>query len=181
MLLCNRRTWNIFIGMKQTREIKQARSDKRRTEFVTARITGPARHYLEVLARLHDESLSSVIQRAIVQMATARAEHGGAWINADDDKSSRQLARDTWAEEEWLRRLKLFLIYPEWTPLRERQFWGKTCATKRYWAGHDWKRLSLEDKKRFVGEILEGPGIPREDLIVGAWDAFKESMVPSAA
>jgi hypothetical protein len=167
--------------MKLTSEIKKMRSDKRRTEFVTARITGPARHYLEVLARLHGESLSSVIQRAIVQMATARAEEGGAWINASDEKSSKQLARDTWAEEEWLRHLKLFLVYPEWMPVRERQFWEKICATKRYWAGHDWKRLSLEDKKRFVGEILEGPGIPREDQIAGAWDAFNKSMVPSAA
>jgi hypothetical protein len=167
--------------MKQPREINKVQSKKRRTEFVTARITGPARHYLEVLARLHDESLSSVIQRAIVQMATARVEHGGAWINPDNDGSSRQLARDTWAEEEWLRRLKLFLIYPEWTPARERQFWEKICATKRYWAGHDWKRLSIEDKKRFVGEILQGPGIPREELIEAAWQEFKQSVIPSAA
>jgi len=166
--------------MKRKIEVKKGRSDKRRTEFVTARITGPARHYLEVLARLHDESLSSVIQRAIVQIASARVEHGGAWINADDEKSGRQLATETWAEEEWVRRLKLFLVYPEWMPARERQFWEKICATKRFWAGHNSKRLSLEQKEQFGGEILNGPGIPREDLIEEAWKAFIKRTAPSA-
>ena len=166
--------------MKRKIEVKKGRSDKRRTEFVTARITGPARHYLEVLARLHDESLSSVIQRAIVQLASARVENGGAWINADDEKSGRQLATETWAEEEWVRQLTLFLVYPDWMPARERQFWEKICATKRFWAGRAWKQLSLEEKERFTGEILKGPGVPREDQIAEAWKDFRKRTTPSA-
>lgn len=167
--------------MKRDTQEQRAPSDKRRTEFITARITGPARHYLEVLARLHDESLSSVIQRAIVQMASKRMEHGGAWIGADEEETSKQVARDTWAVEEWLRRLKLFLVYPAWTPAREGAFWGRICGTKRYWAGRDFKRLSIDDKKRFVGAVLDGPGIPNEEAIANAWEEFKASLLAEAA
>jgi len=167
--------------MKRDAHEKKTPSDKRRTEFVTARITGPARHYLEVMARLHDESLSSVIQRAIIQMGMERIEHGGAWIGADQEDGGTQVARDTWAPEEWLRRLKLFLEYPSWTPAREAIFWGRICATKRYWGGRDHKRLSVEDKRRFVGAVINGPGIPNEAAIANAWEEFKASQLSKAA
>ena len=163
---------------KRPRQQKRPLGEARRTDYVAARISAKARHYLEILSLLQRESLSSVIERGIVELVGREVEWGGASIHGESDEEgffkTTNVALDTWAPEEWLRRLKLSLIAPSLLIPKEAAFWRDICQKKSIY----WKTSTLADTgggdQSHWGERVLAIGVPHERAISEAWDRFRE-------
>ena len=162
------------------KRIKRPLGAARRTEYVAARISAQVRHYLEILSLVHRESLSSVIERGIVELVRREVEWGGASIHGEADAEgffeTTNVALDTWAPEEWLRQLKLSLVAPSLLIPKESAFWRDVCQNKsNYWMHDNSTEVSSADQARWGKEIL-AIGVPRENAIRDAWEHFREKM-----
>jgi hypothetical protein len=163
---------------KRPRQPKRPLGEARRTDYVAARISAKARHYLEILSLLQRESLSSVIERGIVELVGREVEWGGAAIHGEADEEglfeTTNVALDTWAPEEWLRRLKLSLIAPSLLIPKEVAFWRDICQKKSiYWKTSTPTDTSGGDQSRW-GEKVLAIGVPYERAISEAWERFRE-------
>ena len=160
---------------KRPRQPKRPLGEARRTDYVAARISAKARHYLEIMSLLQRESLSSVIERGIVELVGREVEWGGAAIHGEADEEglfeTTNVALDTWAPEEWLRRLKLSLIAPSLLIPREAAFWRDICQKKSmYWSATTPTEL---DPSRWGKDVL-AIGVPNERAISDAWEQFRD-------
>jgi hypothetical protein len=160
---------------KRPRQPKRPLGEARRTDYVAARISAEARHYLEILSLTQRESLSSVIERGIVELVRREVEWGGAAIHGEANEEglfeTTNVALDTWAPEEWLRRLKLSLIAPSLLIPREAAFWRDICQKKSmYW---DATTPTEPDPSRWGKDVL-AIGVPNERAISDAWEQFRD-------
>jgi hypothetical protein len=139
---------------------------------------------LDVLAQLHQESYASIIDRALQGLRYAAIEIGGAYQPGPDDDAEGlptgvDVAKETWAEQEWLRHLKMYLVRPSLIPPKEQAFWREICEPDdplEFWLPSGAVEIDQEMKDR-IGERILGIGIPREDAIAAAWQHFLPSSV----
>jgi hypothetical protein len=162
--------------MRKTTRRSTAKS--RRTEFVAARISQRSRHFLDVLSLMQSESLSSVIERGIESLVRVPEEFGGARVvrplDADGSPDDLYVAQETWAPEDWLRRLKLALVVPHFVPPKERAFWHAVCADRKCWMPADPREISADERARLGPYVLKH-GVPVEDAISRAWESFNST------
>jgi hypothetical protein len=162
-----------------TRTSKRPRESSPRGHFVGARINDETRHLLEVLAQLHQESYAAIIERALRGLRHATIEIGGAYQPGPDDDSDGlptgfDVAEATWADQEWLRHLKMYLIRPSLVPPKEQAFWREICESDNpieFWLPTGAVEIGQELTDRFGNHVL-AIGVPKEDAIDAAWQQF---------
>lgn len=162
-----------------TRTSKRPREQSARGHFVGARINDETRHLLEVLAQLHQQSFAAIIERALNELRQKDVALGGAYQPGSGEGvtgsgAGFDIARETWAPEEWLRHLKLYLTLPGLVPPVERAFWRTICETEHpdyYWMPPDAVDLTPEQRARYGHRVL-GIAIPRDESIEEDWKAF---------
>ena len=99
-----------------------------------------------------------------------------AWDEGTRCQVGMNYAVDTWAPEEWLRKLKMAIIEPKKFLIpAEEKFWSEILRDHdRYWLPGDPADLSDEDRRRLGVYILNG-AIPNETAIKKAWEDFKRN------
>lgn len=162
-----------------------ARTSKRpreltvRGHFVGARINDETRHLLEILAQLHHQSFAAIIERALNELRQKAVAQGGAYQpglgeSEAGHEAGFDIARETWAPEEWLRHLKMFLIAPSVVPPVEQAFWRTICDADNpddYWIPPHAVDLTAEQRARYGRRVL-GIAVPRDESIEEDWKAF---------
>ena len=125
-----------------------------------------------------------MLEAGIEQLVSQDLEHLGARSRSVEKATkgaakSTNYATETWAPEEWLRKLKTALIEPKkfLTPAEE-AFWRTIIEDpKRYWLAGSSSGPSQEAQERLGPHVL-GIGVPNEGAIEKAWERFKEEQGP---
>ena len=157
----------------------RGKSAQRRSVYVAARVSERTRHALDVLSLIHRESFSSLIERGIEAITGDRLEFGGATEAGtfDDDgvESTTNLVRETWAADEWLRRLKLSIAAPQLLTPTEAAFWRRILVdTHRYWGSSAPCELDGMDLEWLQSRVTM-KGTPDCKAISDAWNEFAAS------
>jgi hypothetical protein len=161
------------------RTSKRPRESSPRGHFVGARINSETKHLLDVLAQLHQESYASIIERALHGLRHATIEIGGAYQPGPDDESEGlptgfDVAKETWAEQEWLRHLKMYLVRPSLVPPKEQAFWRQICEPNNlveFWLPTGAVEIgqALRDQ---LGDHVLAIGVPNGDAMGAVWQQF---------
>ena len=112
---------------------RRTRQPGRKSGVLAVRVSPETRYRAELLALLHQRSVSEVIEIALARLAAQPESQGGAVIvrpvevwdgkAAIGTTTSVDLVQETWDHEDWARRLKLAFLHPESLPPEERSFW----------------------------------------------------------
>lgn len=112
---------------------RRSRRVGRRSEVLAVRVSPRTRYQAELLALLHQKSVSEIVEAALEQLAALPESSGGATLKGQvevfrrrarmGDDENTDLVTETWDEEEWARRFKLYLLNADALPPMERSFW----------------------------------------------------------
>lgn len=112
--------------------VRRAGPEGRKSELLSVRLTPRVRYGLDLVARLHRETVPEVVARAVAELFTS--EHGGLFVHVgDDDKFPTNLLKLVWADLPSDRLINLALRYPSVMTLAERDLWQRICNTPKYW------------------------------------------------
>lgn len=124
-----------------------------KSEVVTVRVTPRIRYGLELMARLHQESIPEVITRAISEAFTS--EDGGLFVYVDDDKSQpRNLLDRVWADRPSDRLVNLALRYPAVMSRTEKTMWSVVRGTPKYWRSERARRAALPEESALLRDAI---------------------------
>lgn len=112
---------------------RRSRRVGRRSEVLAVRVSPRTRYQAELLAMLHRRSVSEIVEAALQRLASLPESSGGATLKGQvevfrrnarmGDDEDTDLVTETWDEEEWARRFKLYLLHADALPPVERLFW----------------------------------------------------------
>lgn len=103
-----------------------------KSAVISVRLTPRMRFGLELMGRVHQETMPEVVARAINDAFTS--EHGGLLVGADESTTLPfDLLQRTWSERESDRLANLALHYPSIMSRREKEIWQRIESTPRYW------------------------------------------------
>ena len=162
----------------------------RRSEVLAVRVSPRTRYQAELLALLHQRSVSEVVEIALERLAALPESQGGATVIrpvevfqrdamiGDDDVID--LVTETWDEEEWARRYKLYLLHPQALPPEERSFWLQICRDRENFEDDGVpEEIELDDdiplsadELIFGKRRLRVPAMKR-DAIRAKWEKFQ--------
>ena len=124
-----------------------------KSEVVTVRMTPKLRYGLELMARLHQETVPEVITRAIASAFTA--EYGGLFVYVDgDNEFPRNLLEIAWAERPSDRLVNLALRYPNVMSRAERAIWSAIKSNAKYWRSERSRRATVSDENAVLRDVI---------------------------
>lgn len=127
--------------------------DGRKSAVLTLRITPKVRYGLELMARVHRETIPEVVARAISEIFAA--EEGGLFVFTDDDgEHPKNLLNLVWAERPSDQLINLALRYPSVMSRAETATWHRILETPKYWRTERARRSATPPESALLRELV---------------------------
>lgn len=106
--------------------------DGRKSAVLTLRLTPKVRFGLELMSRVHKETIPEIVANAIAQSLTA--EYGGLFVFTEESKERpKNLLELIWDERPSDRLINLAVRYPSVMSRTELAIWQRIRQTPKYW------------------------------------------------
>lgn len=181
--------------MKVKRRVRQ---EGRRSGVLAVRVSPEARYQAELLAQLHQRSVSEVVEIALARLAAQPESRGGAVLVRQVESWDRNaamgsdkeidLVQETWDDEDWARRLKLAALHPQALPPEERVFWKEVFGDRENFEDSAVPDdIDFEEDEPVASERLVFGAAPlnlpvlKRDVVRAKWERFAAAKARSGS
>lgn len=143
---------NFLLEAIMARTAKSA--DGAKTSTLSVRLTPKMRFGLEIMARLHRDTVPEIVTRAINDVFSSEFEGLWDYEGPEESGSKRPLLNLLWAEEPSDRLVNIALYSPNLLSTVERRIWMKIKNDPKFW--NNPQELTLASLRRdFLAECWE--------------------------